>query len=423
MRYLPLFCLGLLALTANAAEDAAPNFAADTLTGDWGGTRSNWAKSGVMLEGGVKIDSLSNRGARRNGSKTVSHVDLKLKLDLEKSLGWHGGSAMLNVIRDAGRGLNDRHVSSLLGVTNLEVPFPTTTSVFHAWVKQQLWDERFSILAGIYPIDSEFQVVDSAGVFVKPEYGPSGDLALTRGPSIFNNAAFGIRSKLSSADKTVYGQWALMDGIPNDPARPKRTAVRFAKGDGAFNVAEIGWLPNAADEKFTGHSKFALGLWAYTAKSNDQLDVANIDAGNFAGPASRRRQHGGYVLGERTVARLDADRFVSAFVRHAWTDGDSSPLTSALNLGVSIKGPFASRPDDILGLAWSRAATSSRWRAAQAVGGTATDTAETALEWTYKYNVTPWFAIQPNYQYIRHPGAVRGVPNARIIGARFEFVL
>lgn len=227
----------LISTGALAGEEGAKNYAEETLTGDWGGLRSASASKGFDWEGALKVDSLRNRGALRDGTRSVSHFDIKLKMDFDKAFGWEGGSGMINIIRDAGYGLNAQHVGSFMGVTNLEVPFPTTTRVFHAWVQQSLWSERLSVLAGIYPVDSEFQVIDSAGVFVKPEYGPSGDFSLTRGPSIFNNAAFGIRTRLQSADETLYAQWALMDGIPNNPNHPKRTSIRFDEGDGAFNMA------------------------------------------------------------------------------------------------------------------------------------------------------------------------------------------
>jgi len=409
-------CLAV-ATPALAAEEAAPSYAEDTLTGDWAGARSAAAKQGFEFDAVIKVDALRNRGALINGGKAVSHIDLKFKIDLEKVVGWNGGSAMFNVISDGGRGLNARHVASHMGVTNLEVPAPTTTRLFHAWLQQSLMDDRLSVLAGIYPIDSEFQVIDSAGVFLKPEYGPTAELSLTRGPSIFNNAAFGIRTRLQSADKAFYAQWALMDGIPNDPARPKRTAIRFAKGDGSFNIGEIGWLPEAGNGKFQGHAKLAAGLWGYSAKVDDLVD---LDA---AGNALQRSSRGGYILGERSLLRLGGDdaRYISAFARQSWTDGDSSPLKQTLSLGLHVKGPVASRPDDIIGLAWSRAGTSSKWRDSQAP--TTTTRSEEALEVTYRYAITPWLAIQPNFQYIRHPGGLDGVPAAKLIGARFELVL
>lgn len=244
MRRLPnnifIALIACFPLIATAGNDVDPSFGENTLTGDWTGIRTAAAENGFLFEGGLKIDSLRNRGAYKDGTKSVSHLDLKLKMDLDKAFGWGGGSAMINIISDAGSGLNQQHVASLMGVTNLEVPFPTTTRLFHAWVQQSLWEDQLSILVGIYPVDSEFQTLDSAGVFIKPEYGPTAELALTRGPSIFNNAAFGIRTKWQSADKTMYAQWALMDGIPNDPNHPKRTRIRFADNDGAFNMVEAG---------------------------------------------------------------------------------------------------------------------------------------------------------------------------------------
>jgi porin len=133
MKKLALAASAILALNISSAlaEDEVPNFAEDTLTGDWGGLRSAAAQNGYSFTGGLKVDALRSRGGLRDGTKSVSHLDLKLAIDLEKAVGWEGGSALINVIRDAGHGLNDHHVASLMGVTNLEVPFPTTTRLFH----------------------------------------------------------------------------------------------------------------------------------------------------------------------------------------------------------------------------------------------------------------------------------------------------
>jgi porin len=297
-----------------------------------------------------------------------------------------------------------------MGVTNVEVGAPTTTRLFQAWLQQSLFDDRLAILAGLYPIDSEFFTVDSAGVFLGPQYGTPADLALTRGPSIFNNSAFGLRAKWSIA-KTVYLMGAVLDGIPNDPARPKSTAIRFAKGDGSFSIGELAWLPEADNEKFQGHAKAAIGLWGYSTKVADQLDN------------ELRYQRGGYVLGERTLLRLGGDeaRFLSGFARYTWGDGDSTAVKNSLNLGLHLKGPLASRPDDIAGLAWTRAGMSQKWRDVQTIPAD-TKSSEEALEITWRFAVTPYLAIQPNYQYIRNPGG-GSAPNAKLIGVRLDLVL
>ncbi|MBL8479899.1 MAG: carbohydrate porin [Sterolibacteriaceae bacterium] len=399
-----------------AAEEAVPNFAEDTLTGDWGGNRSAAAKRGFEFEGLARIDALRNRGAISNGSRHISHLDFKLKMDLEKAAGWNGGSALINVLSDGGWGPNARHVGAQMGVTNVEVGAPTTTRLFQAWLQQSFLDDRLAVLAGLYPIDSEFFTMDSAGVFIGPQYGTPADLAQTRGPSIFNNSAFGLRAKWNIT-KSVYAMGALLDGIPNDPARPKRTAIRFAKNDGGFAIGELGWLPEADNDKFKGHAKAALGLWGYGTKVNDQRD---LDAG---GNPLQRSQQGGYILGERSLVNLggEQERFITAFARYTWTDGDSTPVTNSINLGLHAKGPVASRPDDVLGFAWSRAGMSRKWRDAQAVPAD-TKSTEDVLEITWRFAVTPWLAIQPNYQQVRNPGG-GSTPKARLLGARIDVTL
>lgn len=418
-----LSCLGV-ATSALADEESLPNFAEETLSGDWVGSRSAAARNGFLFGGGVKVDALHNRGALRDGNKTVSHIDLKLEVDLDKAAGWKGASALLNIVSDSGWGPNARLVGGLMGVTNIEVGAPTTTRLFQAWLQQTLLDERLAVLVGLYPIDSEFFAMDAAAVLLGPQYGTPADLALTNTPSVFNNSAFGIRARWNPAP-TLYAMGAVLDGVPNDPQHPKRTSIRFDDGDGTFTIGEFGWLPEAKNEKFKGHAKLAAGVWGYSTRRADQLDTANIDAGNIAGPARKKRSRGAYLLGERTLLRLgDADeRFVTGFVRYTVSDGDSTALENTLNLGAHVRAPVASRPDDIIGLAWTRAELSDKWRKAQAVGGTATEHTEDALEVTYRYGVTPWFAIQPNYQYIRNPGGASGMSSAKVIGVRLELAL
>ena len=72
---------------ALAEDEKTPNFAEDTLSGDWGGSRSAAAKKGYLFEGLARVDALRNRGAIGNGGRHVTHLDLKLKMDLEKAAG------------------------------------------------------------------------------------------------------------------------------------------------------------------------------------------------------------------------------------------------------------------------------------------------------------------------------------------------
>jgi carbohydrate-selective porin OprB len=64
---------------------------------------------------------------------------------------------------------------------------------------------------------------------------------------------------------------------------------------------------------------------------------------------------------------------------------------------------------------------SRKWRDVQAVPAD-TKSTEDVLEITWRFALTPYLAIQPNYQYIRHPGGA-AAPNAKLIGVRVDVAL
>ena len=433
-----VIALALLAIATSVLAEDAPDYAAATLSGDWSGARSELWRRGIALDVGVRVDSLRNRGGARDGTETVKHLELKLRADLEKLFGWDSTVAYFNTITDGGSGINAQRTGSLMGVSNIEVPV-STTRLFHAWVQKGFLDDRLSILAGIYPIDSEFFTMDSAATLLHPAYGTPADLALTNAPSVFNNAAFGVRAKWLSADRALYAMGAVMDGIPNDPGHPRRTAIRFADGDGAFVIGEIGWMPLetghsfepvdpakvkqtpelVAHEKYGGLGKYAVGFWRYGNKVPDQFDV---DADN--NPRKRRSQ-GAYLLAERSLFSLGGNtgRDVTVFGRHAFSAGHSTAIDRMGNLGLRIRGPLAGRPDDSLAIGWIHSRLASKWRSAQRAAGTATASSEEAFEITWRIALTPWLALQPDVQYIRNPGGTSAASNARLIGARLELAL
>lgn len=417
--------LGGLAVSASAADDVGPKYAEDTLTGDWNGLRSHWHSRGLVVDLGYKWDLLRvTDGGRRRGGQPMGHVDVKLKGDGEKLAGWHGATAFVNFIYDRGGKINRDNVGSQLGVSNIEVPVDTTR-FFQAWVEQSFADGEVSVLGGLYPIDTEFQVIESAGLFVQPPYGPAPDLALTRGPSIFNNPAVGVRVKWQSNELGVYAMAAVLDGMPGDPRRPRGTHVRFQNGDGTMQIAEAGYRPTGGgqdgreadlkdgDESF---GKFAFGYWRYTAKVDDLVDV------DIAGNPVRRNSSGWYALAERTLARWNTGN-LAGFFRFGRTDGDSTAIRHTYNVGVRLRGVIPGREDDVFGVAQTRATVGNKFRRSQAAAGVATTTAESAVEITYRIQVSKSVAVQPVMQFYRHPGAASNVPNATVVGARLELAL
>jgi porin len=363
----------------------------------------------VVFEGGYKFDLLNVvSGGLQRGGQPLGHLDLKLKTDLEKVWGWTGTTAFFNLIHDHGEKFNRDRVGSFNGVTNIEVPVDTER-LFQAWIQREWQDGKYSLLAGLYPIDTEFQVLDTAALFVQPPYGPTGDLSSTRGPSIFNTSAFGVRGKWVSDDRSVYAQAALLDGIPGDPNQPKGTHIVFGANDGTMGIVEVGLRTQGS-----GQAKYAVGLWGYSARVDDLVDVdANLNP-------VQRRSYGSYFLADANLWNDGNGRSLSGFLRYGVTDGDSTNFRSVVNTGLVINAPFSGRPDDVLGLAYTHTTLGDKYCAVQQAAGRSPTTFESSWELTYRFKPAPWLAMQPLVQWHRYPGGDRSVGDATVVGLRTE---
>lgn len=421
--------LCLLAGAACPAQD----WNADTLTGDWGGVRSRLSDQGVTLEVVLRADLLSNlSGGSKRGSRYLDNWDFKLKADAHKLWGWPNTTAYLHVISNHGGRFHDERVGCFMGVDNIEV-HTNTTQVFHGWLERRFLDEQFSILAGLYPVDSEFYVTDASGVFLHSSAGMAAEVAQTgvNGPSIFPISAFGIRAKWRPTPK-LYVQAALVDGVPGHPDKPRGTHIRFARGDGSFAMVEIGLRPAEVDveplrpergvpqepairahEKYEAISKYAVGYWRYTPRFDDLTDIDAL------GNRVRRINRGAYFLAEQTVYREtdDLSQGLALFLRYGVASGDVNTLDYSYSIGVRYKGLLPGRDEDELGIALTRGHAGAKYRRAAA---TPSARGETALEITYRARLTPWLAIQPGVQRIADPGFSPALRDAWIAGTRFE---
>ena len=389
-----------------AAE--GPDWNADTLTGDWGGLRSDWSTRGVTLEVVLKADVLSNRsGGIRRGTKYMDNWDVKLLADADKLWGWTNTKGFVQVISNHGGKLNATHVGSFMGVDNIEVN-TNTTKLFHAWLERSFFDEKFSFRAGLYPVDSEFYVTDATGVFLHPTGGMAAEVAQTgvNGPSIFPTSSFGFRALWQPTAK-LYLQAALVDGVPGDPNNPRGTHIRFDRGDGTLAIMETGLRP-AEDI-----SKYAVGYWRYTPRFDDLVDT------DVLGNPVRRVNRGAYFFAEQTVFREKegSPEGLALFFRHGVANGDINTLDYSSSLGMRYKGLLPGRGEDEFGILLTRGHAGAKVRQAAA---TPLATNESALEITYRAKVNQWLAIQPVLQRIANPGHDPAPGTAWVGGARFE---
>ncbi|MBJ7438070.1 MAG: carbohydrate porin [Sphingopyxis sp.] len=332
-------------------------------------------------------------GGLRRGTRYLDNLDIVLEANMEELVGWEGAHVHVYGLYNNGKSISDL-VGDTQAVSNIETG-TSALRLYEAWIDQKISDQ-LSLRVGLYDLNSEFDALDAAGLFVSSPNGIGTDFAQSgqNGPSIFPSTSLAARLAVTPAEGWTV-RAAVLDGVPGDPAHPSRTTIKLGHGDGALLVGEV--------QAPLGGGKLLLGHWRYTADF-DRNDGQGADGGN-AGTYVRAE----LPLLEKSGARIDG------FLRLGTASGRFNMFDRFAGGGIKFSGWLPGRDEDEFGIALSAAFTSDSWRAA-----TGARSSEIAVEMTYRALIASWLAVQPNVHYVRNPSAERGIADALVIGLRAE---
>lgn len=358
---------------------------------------------GLTLSGAVLNDAFGvvPDGASP-GATMLFNLDLQATLDTDALLGWRGGTAFLYALATTGTGSPSQHAGDAQVASNIDAP--RGLRLYEAWLEQRAG--AASVRAGLYDLNSEFYVTETAGLFLNSAHGIGPEFAASggNGPSIFPITS--LAARVHYATGSGYLQAAVLDGVPGAPNRPATTGIALSRADGALIVAEAGL--RSGDERPT--FRLAGGTWRYTALTE------SVDPG-----APPRGNRGAYlVLEGRLAAEADATQGVWAFARGGVADARVSAAPASWGAGLVYIGLLPGRDADEAGVAVAALHTTSLWRAQARQAGTPLAPVELAVEVSYRCAVTPWLTLQPDLQYIIHPGFDRRAHPALLLGTRAE---
>jgi len=306
-------------------------------------------------------------------------------LDLEKAIGWRGGS-LHGWLRNTSGGAPNDSVGSLEGVDNSEAP--GRLRVFELFLEQSIPGADIDVRAGLIGLDSSFYVTESSGLLVNPAFGIPAALAATgsAGPSIYPSSSLALQTTWRPFE-TVYAQIGAFNADAGTIGDPDGADTSFDSG--ALIIAETG---------VTQDGKLAIGAWTYTDKVDD---IREVDA---KGDPKRRTARGAYILAERPLNDQDGARATTTFLRIGVSDGQTTEITGDAQAGVAVNRVLTSRPDSqfAAGVRYTRLSDNAIQIARDA--GEDLERGEIGMELSYSDNVLPWLAVQPNLQVIADPG-------------------
>ncbi|MCQ8277103.1 carbohydrate porin [Acetobacteraceae bacterium KSS8] len=424
--------------TAFAAGDppaATDLWQSPTLFGDMGGLRPVLAGRGVSLGVNETDEVLGNpSGGLRRAAAFDGFTQLGLGVDTS-AFGWPGGVFNVSALQIHGRDLGSEDLDVLELPSSIEAE--RATRLWELWFQQTIG--RADVKLGLQSIDQEFLTSQNASVFMNATMGwpvlPSEDLH-AGGPA-YPLSSLGIRLRFRPTDTvTVLGGVFDDDPVGGDFANDGQTlgaaqsGTSFDLGGGALFMAELQFGVNFAPKASAAPSQqgspvpsadvaptdpgspgtYKIGGWYDSGAFPDQrLGVGSAQA--------HRTNLGLYAVADQTVWHRGA-RTIGVFARLMGApQQDRNLVVFASQGGVTMKAPFAARPNDTVGLGAGIARLGHQavlFQRAEAAAGfdVAVRSAEAMLELTYQAQIAPWWVVQPDLQYLVDPAG-----SAALVGA------
>ncbi len=415
----------------------------NNLLGDMGGVRSGLAALGISYGINETSEVLGNvTGGVRTGADYDGLTLLSVGLDTDRAFGWHGGTFNVSALWIHGRNLSQDNLDVANGgilQTPSGIEAERTFRLWEAWFDQATASGNADIKIGQQSLDQEFITSTYTTLFINTMMGwpavPSYDM-YAGGPA-YPLSSLGVRLRGTSGPFT--GLLGVFDDNPPGGSFADDDQLRGAEREGvAFNLNTgalvIGELQFALNQPSTGQNvppgapassglpgTYRMGAWFDSGDFPDQrFGPDGLSVANPADDGLTRLLRNNFAIYTSDDQQLWHDaagvRSLGVFARLMGAPGDRNEISFSTNLGLSLKAPLVSRPSDTFGIGYGLARVSSEASAldqdTRLYSGNQSHpirSTESFIEITYQAQVTPWWTVQPDFQYVFTPGG--GIAN------------
>jgi porin len=379
------------------------------------------AQYGIKFAATYIGEGLGNvSGGLKQGAVYDGRLNLAVDVDLQKLAGLDQLTFHANMFQIHGEGLSRNNLQNFFVVSGIEA-LPSTR-LYEAYFEKKWGNNAVSLKAGQLAADSEFFNTKYTDVQTNASMGwpaiTSVDLP-SGGPSP-PLGAVGARLLVNVSDNlSVLG--GVFDGNqagpgPDDPQQRDRYGVNFRVNDPPLVLGQIQyfWHNQKGDPNLAGSIK--LGGWRNFGAFSDLRFASN--GLSLATPASSGTSamlsgnFGVWGVVEQQLYRVphSDDRGIGVFGRISSSPTDSSLIDLYADAGVEFIGLSEARPNDKFGVAVGYAHVSRRAQALDAdfrelMGASWPQRSfEGLFTAVYQYDIRAGWTLQPNLQYILHPG-------------------
>lgn len=385
-------------------EQAKPWMEWDYASGDWDRNRPMLSDRGLEFFSTYTAQVWGNvTGGSRQGATYTGLMQFGLDADLEKAIGWRGGSFSTTWVWTAGGSPTSDLTGTLFPASGTEA-----TPGFRAldlWLQQNFFDEVLTLRAGLFNVDRDFTLSENAALMLNAASGwPLLYNGTLGGPPAYPFAAPGLYGAVSPGGGWKF-QAAVMQG---DVWPPGENPANFY-----WRLDRMNGLLCAGEAQYAWSKAPLPG----TAKVGALLNTGYPDY--LAGTGEAWGSSFFYCIIDQTLWRepgcsADCPQGLSWFNRTGFTGTpDRNVVGMLFNTGLVYDGLVPGRDKDGagVGLVWTQLTPDATSQLQGSNRGT-----EMVFEATYQAQLTPWLSLQPDVQFIVQPGGSTGAPNALLIG-------
>ena len=327
-------------------------------TGDLGGWVGLPADSAFRV-GGVAVGNFTAQLAGGDSIGAINwagFVVLSFSVDMEKAVGWKGAKFGIAGLQYNVQAANSA-AGSVQGINSAVSVSPNNrTELYNYLYAQNLFDNQLQVVVGKLiptmtfgnvarpdPTDQigSFNVPSLTGLIYTPIFVVPTMLGRIPG---YPDSAFGFQ--LTIAPKALE-RFYLSAGLYDGRMGANGTNTGMVAPDLAgplFAIGEMGGAWRLGSEDYPG--QFAVGVW----HQSGPLQVGQITESQASGI---------YAQGSQRLMTFRPGKDSSGmnmFVQGGWTPSQTNLINASVGGGITVWGPFASRPRDSygLGFSWAR---------------------------------------------------------------------
>lgn len=373
-------------------------------------------------------------GGLRRGAIYDGKLDTTFQADLGKLAGWEGLTFYANVFQLHGTGRLKAEYTGAIN-TNSNIEALQTTRLSELWLEQKFAGGAASLRFGQLAADQEFFFSDYGNFFVNSDWPTIAAENLPSGGPAYPLSTPGVRLKIQPS-KDVAWLLAVFNGDPagpgpGDPQRRNRYGLNFRVQDPPLIVSEVQISRNQEKTSPALASALKFGMWGHVGHFDDQRfdtnGVSLASPSSTGSPFRHRGNYGIYGIVDQQLYRPaggDASSGLVVFTRISASPSDRNLVDFYVESGTIVSGLVPGRPDDKLGASviYSHISDVTRALAADEARLSGTESLwhsyEATLEVSYQAQLREGWVLQPMFQYVWHPAAVPGTPNATVVGIR-----